>query len=89
MQQSYFHEYIENKNIDDLIKSVNTKFLKMNNDLKLLHEFVIELVVQSNSLIEKYDIKLKQLLHTKKAYDIIHSNKNLKSFQSLQNKSST
>ena len=87
LQQAYFHEYIQDKNIEELIKSIDTSNFKTNEHLKLIHSLVIELAIESNDLIKLCDIKNKQLLHTESMSKIKNHDKNLKSFQSLQNQS--
>ena len=79
LQQSYFFKYIENKNIDDLINSVNINTFKNNRETKIIHDISLKLFSESNNIIEFFDIRLKQLLHTENIQNLT-TNKNIKSF---------
>ena len=81
-QDSYFHEYIENKSFNNLIKSVDFETIKSNDHLHLLYITTVENLVKYNSLIAKVDQRSKQIINTDSLKDK-QENKNLKPFREL------
>ena len=83
-QDFYFHEYIQDKNIDDLIRFIDDKNLKKNNHLKLIFNVATIYASKYAFIISKVDQRSKQIIQNN-FLKLKKEDKDLKSFKELQN----
>ena len=87
-QDFYFHEYIQDKNFDDLIESIDLAVIKQNDHLKLIVNIATIYASKYVSFVSKVDQRSKQIIQSD-SLKAKKEDKDLKPFKELQNSNTT